>query len=91
LPNDNFDTGELTEPTAYPFTDNAYAMLLAKVSGKPISDTLRVDILTYYADLGAPFATKKDVHAWQDLLIELAKLKDSPNLPVTGVELEHPR
>ncbi len=38
LPNDNFDTGELTEPTAYPFADKAYAKLLAKVSRKPISD-----------------------------------------------------
>jgi hypothetical protein len=38
LRNDNFDTGELTEPTTYPFTDRAYAELLDKVSGKPISD-----------------------------------------------------
>ncbi len=85
LPNDNFDTGELTEPTAYPFTDNAYAKLLAKVSGKPISDTLRSDILAFYADLGAPFATKKDPKAWQNVLVGLGKLRDSP---ITTVELE---
>jgi hypothetical protein len=90
LPNDNFDTGEHTEPTAYPFTDRAYAELLAKVSGKPISDTLSSDILAFYADLEAPFATKKDPKAWQDVLDELGKLKDSPNSTETGVKLEHP-
>jgi hypothetical protein len=76
LPNDNFDTGELTKPTAYPFADEAYAKLLANVSGKPVSAELRSDILVYYADLGAPFATKKDPKAWQNVLDELGKLKD---------------
>ncbi len=80
LPNDNFDTGELTKPTAYPFADNAYAKLLDKVSGKPISDPLRSDILAFYADLEAPFATKKDPKAWQNVLDELSKLKNSPSL-----------
>jgi Zinc dependent phospholipase C len=88
LPNDNFDTGELTEPTAYPFTDQTYAKLLGKVSAKSISDTLRSDILAFYADLGAPFATKKDPKAWQDVLDELDKLKASP---ATGPEVEHPQ
>jgi hypothetical protein len=88
LPNDNFDTGELTEPTAYPFTDQTYAKLLAKVSAKPISETLRSDILAFYADLGAPFATKKDPKAWHDVIDELDKLKASPAM---GLELEHPQ
>ena len=78
LPNDNFDTGELTEPTEYAFTDRAYAELLAKVSGRPISDALRSDILAYYADLEAPFVTKKDPKAWQNVLDELGTLKGSP-------------
>ena len=88
LPNENFDTGELTEPTAYPFTDRTYAELLAKVSGKPISDTLRSDILAFYVDLGAPFATKNDPKGWQNVLVELRKLKD---LSLTGAEPEHAR
>jgi hypothetical protein len=82
LPNENFDTGELTEPTAYPFADKAYAKLLDKVTGKPVSDGLRSDILAFYADLAAPFATKKDPRAWQAVLDELGKLKA---LPATGV------
>ena len=87
LPNDNFDTGELTEPTAYPFADEAYAKLLADVSGKSITDALRSDILAFYSDLGAPFATKKNPKAWQEVLDELGKLKDSP---AAGSEPEHP-
>jgi hypothetical protein len=83
LRNDNFDTGELTEPTAYPFTDKAYAELLDKVSGKPISDSLRSDILTFYGDLGAPYATKKDPRAWQHVLDELSRLKASPEAGVS--------
>jgi hypothetical protein len=87
LPNDNFDTGELTKPTAYPFADEAYAKLLARVSGKPVSAELRSDILVYYVDLGAPFATKKDPTQWQNVLNELGKLKASP---ASGPEPEHP-
>jgi hypothetical protein len=86
LPNDNFDTGELTKPTAYPFADEAYATLLARVSGKPVSAELRGDILVYYADLGAPFVTKKDPKAWQNVLDELGKLKGTP---AAGLGPEH--
>jgi hypothetical protein len=75
LPNENFDTGTLTEPATYPFADDTYAKLLAKVSGKPISDALRSDILAYYANREAPFATKKDPMAWHNVLDELGELK----------------
>jgi hypothetical protein len=78
LANDNFDTGELTRPTAYPYADDAYANLLGRVSGKPVSAELRTDILVYYADLAAPFATKKDPRAWQNVVAELDKLKTAP-------------
>jgi hypothetical protein len=77
LPNENLDTGELTKPTAYPFTDETYAKLLAKVYGRPVSAALRSDILIFYSDSGAPFATKKDPKAWQNVLDELGKLKAS--------------
>ena len=78
LPNENLDTGEPTKPTAYPFTDDTYAKLLAKVYAKPVSAGLRSDVLVYYEDTGAPFATKKDPKAWQNVLDELGKLKASP-------------
>lgn len=78
LPNENLDTGEPTKPTVYPYSDQTYAKLLAKVNGKPISAPLRSDILVYYADLEAPFATKKDPKAWRNVVDELDKLKASP-------------
>ena len=79
---------QIASSSTYPFTDRAYEKLLAQVTGKPISDSLRSDILAFYVDLGAPFATKKDPKAWQNILIELGKLKDSP---ATRVELQHPQ
>jgi hypothetical protein len=78
LPNENLDTGGLTGPAVYRLTDETYANLLNKTSGKPISDALRQEILVYYADLGKGFATKKDPEAWQKVLRELDKLKAMP-------------
>lgn len=75
LPNDNLDTGGITVPAGYELTDETYANLLDKTSGKPISDALRQNILAYYSDLGKGFATKKDQHAWQRVLTELDGLK----------------
>jgi hypothetical protein len=75
LPNDNLDTGGVTDPGVYRLTDETYANLLGKTSGKPISDALRRDILAYYADLGKGFATKEDPEAWQKVLRELDRLK----------------
>jgi hypothetical protein len=78
LPNDNLDTGGLTGPAVYRLTDETYARLLNKTSGKPIADALRQDILGYYADLGKGFATKTDPEAWQKVLHELDRLKAMP-------------
>jgi hypothetical protein len=78
LPNENFDTGELTKPTAYRPTDETYAKLLDKVSGKPVSEELRLDILAYYSDLEAPFATKKNPQSWRNVIVELDEMKALP-------------
>jgi hypothetical protein len=75
LPNDNFDTGALTEPGAYELTDKTYATLLEKLSGKPVAGPLRQDMLQFYADLGKPFATKRNSKEWQKVLRELETLK----------------
>ncbi len=87
LPNENFDTGELTKPTAYRPTDETYAKLLDKVSGKPVSEALRTDILAFYADIDAPFATKKRPQAWRNVLVELDKMKA---LPAAGTSEQRP-
>lgn len=78
LPNDNLDTGGLTGPAAYRLTDETYAKLLGMISGKRISEPLREDILSYFADLERDFATKKYPKAWQKVLTDLEKLKAQP-------------
>lgn len=75
LPNDNLDTGATTAATAYRLTDETYAKLLQKTSGRPVSDALRHDLLSYYADLEKPFATKRNARAWRELVRELKSLK----------------
>ncbi len=75
LPNDNFDTGEKTEPGTYRLTDKSYAELLDRMNDKKASDALRQNILDFYADLGKPFATKKNPKEWENLLKELETLR----------------
>lgn len=88
LPNDNLDTGAITSPAAYRLTDETYAKLLQKTSGKPISAALRQDFLSYYADLEKPFATKRNAKSWQDLTKELDALKSTA---VAGASADDPQ
>jgi hypothetical protein len=78
LPNDNLDTGAATGAATYRLADQTYAKLLDKTSGKPVSDALRRDLLSYYADLQKPFATKRNPKAWHELIKELNTLKSTP-------------
>lgn len=75
LPNDNLDTGAVTGAATYRLADQTYAKLLDKTSGKPVSDALRRDFLSYFADLEKPFATKRNSKAWHELIKELDTLK----------------
>ena len=77
LPNDNLDTGAMTEAASYGLTDETYAKLVQKTNGRPVSDALRQIILSYYADLEKPFATKQNAKAWQDLIKKLNTLKST--------------
>ena len=78
LPNENLDTGAATGGAKYRLADQTYAKLLRETSGKPVSDALRRDILSFYADLEEPFATKRNLKAWQELNRELDTLKSTP-------------
>ena len=83
LPNDNLDTGADTGGAEYRLADQTYAKLLRETSGKPVSEALRRDILSYYADLEKPFATKGNLKAWHELIGELDTLKSTPALRVS--------
>src|SRR5947207_13551584 len=78
LPNDNLDTGSITGAAAYRLTDETYAKLLDKTSGKPVPEALRRDLLSYYADLEKPFANKQNSKACHKLIKELDTLKSTP-------------
>lgn len=77
LPNANFDTGEPVKPGKYRLADEAYAKLVDKLADKPAPVELRDNILAFYSDLAAPFATKQNEKAWKKLLAELDALKTS--------------
>jgi hypothetical protein len=78
LPDDNLDTGETTSAAEYRLTDETYAELLRRVSGKPVSNALRQDILSYYSDLAKPYATKRNPEKWEQLVKRLDELKSTP-------------
>jgi hypothetical protein len=54
-------------------------VLLKRVSGKPVSNGLRQDILWYYSSLEKPYATKKNPEKWEELIKELDELRSTPS------------
>ncbi|MGH9782355.1 MAG: zinc dependent phospholipase C family protein, partial [Candidatus Acidiferrales bacterium] len=78
IQNDNFDTGTVTSPGDYPLADSTYAELLdrlAKNHFQQISPELRRDILAYYSNLNAPFATRKHKKEWARVVKQIGELK----------------
>jgi hypothetical protein len=78
IANDNFDTGTVTGPGAYPLADQTYADLVEKLAQDhfaQISPELRTVLLSYYSNLNAPFATKKKKEEWKTLVKEIEELK----------------
>jgi hypothetical protein len=86
LVNDNFDTGGNIAPGKYRLGDDTYAKLLDKLSDEKFakaSADVRANILSFYSDPGAPYATKRDPKAWGKVQIELDQLKAAP--PATPI------
>ena len=77
LPNDNLDVGTSTAAGKYRLTDAAYSELLHKLQGHyaETPPELRSDILAFYQDPGAPYATKIDAKDWARVLKELDELR----------------
>ena len=77
LPNRDLDTGSPVKPGGYPLTDTTYAALLHRIVAtptQPIPPGIKEDILSYFADPSAPYATKKDPRAWVTLQHDLTTL-----------------
>ena len=80
LPNTDLDSGQPTRAAEYSLTDEAYAKLVAQLSGRKFdltSPELRANILDFYSDPSAAIETKRDPVRWQNLLTALDQLKST--------------
>jgi len=88
LPNDNFDVGEATGPGKYAMNDDAHAKLLDKLADRKfagISAELRNELLSFFSEPDAPYATKRDAKAWATVQSELGQLKNvAPSVAVAS-------
>jgi hypothetical protein len=78
LPNDNFDTGEITGPGKYRLNDETHAKLLdalAKQNFSGASPELRAGLLEFYGHPDAPYATKQKPKEWAKVQAQLEQLK----------------
>lgn len=85
LPNDNFDVGENTGPGKYRLNDEAHAKLLDKLAAKDfagVTPQLKEELLHFFAEPDAPYATKRNASAWGKLQMELERLKSAIPAPV---------
>jgi len=90
LPNDNLDVGTSTAAGKYKLTDAAYSQLLHKLHGRyaEMPQELRSDILAFYQDPGAPYATKTDTKDWARVLKELDELRAATLDPARNGSLD---
>ncbi len=85
LPNRDLDDGNLTSAAEYTLADKTYAGLLARLADgkfKGTSPQLRDNILQFYSNLSAPYATKMDPVRWQAVLTNLGALEAATPSPV---------
>lgn len=80
LPNDNFDVGETTGPGKYALNDEAHAKLLDRLAARKFAGMLpetRDEMLQFFSEPNAPYATKRDAKAWATVQDELSQLKSA--------------
>ena len=81
LVNENFDTGEITGPGKYRMNDEAHAKLLGMLAEQKFAGTspgVREELLHFFSDPDAPYATKRNVEGWAKVQEQLGQLKASP-------------
>ena len=92
LRNCDFDSGKATKAAEYSLTDESYARLLARLSGRKFdltSPELRANILDFYSDLSVPIDTKKDQDDWKSVLSALDQLKSVVPVPTVAGSPAH--
>jgi hypothetical protein len=81
LPNNNFDTGEITGPGKYQLTDVTQAKLLdalAKQKFNGASTEIRAELLEFFGHPDAPYAMKQKPKDWAKVQADLEELKNAP-------------
>jgi hypothetical protein len=84
LNNDNFDVGENTAPGKYRLNDETHAKLLDRLAGKSfvgVTPELKAELLHFFAEPDAPYATKRNAKAWARVQTELQQLKSACTAP----------
>jgi hypothetical protein len=80
LPNNNFDTGEISGPGKYRLNDETHAKLLdglAKQNFSGASPQVRAELLEFFGHPDAPYATKRKPKDWAKVQAELEQLKNA--------------
>ncbi len=80
LPNDNFDVGESTGPGKYRLNDEAHAQLLDKLAVNNFTGAtpdVKGELLHFFAEPDAPYATKRNAKAWTKVQAQLLQLKSA--------------
>jgi zinc dependent phospholipase C len=78
LSNNNFDVGENTGPGKYRLNDEAHAELLDKLAENKFASAtpeVKAELLHFFAEPDAPYATRKKPQAWTKVQIQLQQLK----------------
>ena len=87
LENDNFDVGWSTGAGKYRMNDEAHATLLDKLTQTNfanLTSDAKAELLHFYADPDAPYATKRKAKAWAKVQAQLLQLETAPATLVTA-------
>jgi len=80
LPNNNFDVGESTGPGKYRLNDEAHAELLDKLAVNKFASAtsdVKAELLHFFAEPDAPYATKRNAKAWARVQTQLQQLRSA--------------
>jgi hypothetical protein len=84
LPNNNFDLGENSGPGMYRLNDDAHAEWLDKLAESKFagaSPEVKTELLHFFAEPDAPYATKRNAKAWTKVQTQLQQLKSASSAP----------
>ena len=80
LPNDNFDTGDVTGPGKYGLNDDTQAELLDKLAKQNFSGAspeVRAELLDFFGHPDAPYAVKQKPKEWARVQAEIEQLRQA--------------